>query len=189
MEISDALTFAASTKRGVLATHKRDGRPQMSNVSHFAGNGVVQVSITADRAKYANLRRDPRASLYVTQDDFGAYAVIEGDVELSAVAADEHDAAVEGLVALYRAISGEHQDWDDYRRAMVRDRKDVFVGSQSLRRPQIDGRREIGVISPHSKVAAAIARVFDQDWSEAMPKAEVQEKEKDTAEALEPALT
>ena len=74
-------------------------------------------------------------------------------------------------------------------RAMVRDRKDVFVGSQSLRRPQIDGRREIGVISPHSKVASAIARVFDQDWAEAMPKAEVQEKEKAAAEALEPALT
>jgi len=74
-------------------------------------------------------------------------------------------------------------------RAIVRDRKDAFVGSQSLRRPQIDGRREIGVISPHSKVAAAIARVFDQDWNEALPKSEVQEKEKNAAEALEPALT
>jgi phosphatidylserine/phosphatidylglycerophosphate/cardiolipin synthase-like enzyme len=74
-------------------------------------------------------------------------------------------------------------------RAMVRDRKDVFVGSQSLRRPQIDGRREIGIISPHSKVASAIARVFDQDWNEALPKTQVQEKEKAAAEALEPALT
>ena len=74
-------------------------------------------------------------------------------------------------------------------RAIVRDRKDVFVGSQSLRRPQIDGRREIGIISPHSKVASAIARVFDQDWAEALPKTGVQEKEKAAAEALEPALT
>lgn len=74
-------------------------------------------------------------------------------------------------------------------RAMVSDRKAVFVGSQSLRRPQIDGRREIGVISPHSKVASAIAKVFDQDWDEAIPKTEVQEKEKAAAEALEPALT
>jgi phosphatidylserine/phosphatidylglycerophosphate/cardiolipin synthase-like enzyme len=74
-------------------------------------------------------------------------------------------------------------------RAMVRDRKDVFVGSQSLRRPQIDGRREIGVISPHSKVASAIGKVFDQDWAEAMPKPEVQEKEKAAAEVLEPAMT
>src|SRR6185503_9740967 len=70
-------------------------------------------------------------------------------------------------------------------RAMVRDRKDVFVGSQSLRRPQIDGRREIGIISPHSKVAVALARVFEQDWAEAMPKSEVREKDKELAE-MEP---
>jgi phosphatidylserine/phosphatidylglycerophosphate/cardiolipin synthase-like enzyme len=62
-------------------------------------------------------------------------------------------------------------------RAIVRDRKAVFVGSQSLRRTQIDGRREIGIISPHSKVAAAIARVFDQDWADAMPKAEARGKD------------
>jgi phosphatidylserine/phosphatidylglycerophosphate/cardiolipin synthase-like enzyme len=74
-------------------------------------------------------------------------------------------------------------------RAMVRDRQAVFVGSQSLRRTQIDGRREIGIISPHSKVAAAIARVFEQDWNEAVPKTDVQEKEKAAVEALEPALT
>jgi phosphatidylserine/phosphatidylglycerophosphate/cardiolipin synthase-like enzyme len=72
-------------------------------------------------------------------------------------------------------------------RAMVRDRKAVFVGSQSLRRPQIDGRREIGIISAHSKVAAAIAKVFEQDWADAAPKREVEAK---GAEAVaEPALT
>jgi cardiolipin synthase len=61
-------------------------------------------------------------------------------------------------------------------RAIVRDRKSVFVGSQSLRRPQIDGRREIGLISPHSDVAAAVARTFDQDWAEALPKQELNAK-------------
>jgi len=63
-------------------------------------------------------------------------------------------------------------------RAMVRDRKTAFVGSQSLRRTQIDGRREIGLISPHANVAAAIARVFDKDWSEAFPKQELNAKER-----------
>jgi len=62
-------------------------------------------------------------------------------------------------------------------RAIVRDRKAAFVGSQSLRRTQIDGRREIGIIAPHSKVAAAIARVFEQDWADAMPKAEARDKQ------------
>jgi len=71
-------------------------------------------------------------------------------------------------------------------RAIVRDRKAVFVGSQSLRRTQIDGRREIGIISPQSKVALGVARVFDQDWLESMPKPEV--KEQDPVEMAEPAL-
>ena len=62
-------------------------------------------------------------------------------------------------------------------RAIVRDRKAAFVGSQSLRRTQIDGRREIGVIAPQSKVAAAIARVFEQDWADAMPKGEARDKQ------------
>jgi PPOX class probable F420-dependent enzyme len=87
--------------------------------------GVVRISITADRAKYKNLVRDPRASLHVTREDFYAYVVLEGEVELSAVAAAPDDAAVEELVALYRAMVGEHDDWDDYRRAMVADRRVV----------------------------------------------------------------
>ncbi|MGD9999172.1 MAG: PPOX class F420-dependent oxidoreductase [Ilumatobacteraceae bacterium] len=123
MEIADALDFAAATKRGVLATHKRDGRPQLSNITHAVVDGTIRVSITADRAKYVNLRRDPRASLYVTRDDFWAYVVIEGDVELTPVAAEPHDATVEALVELYRSVAGEHRDWDDYRQAMVNDRR------------------------------------------------------------------
>ena len=69
-------------------------------------------------------------------------------------------------------------------RAMVRDRKLAFVGSQSLRRPQIDGRREIGVIAPNEKIAATLARVFEQDWSDASVKPEPREKVKEVAEEV-----
>ncbi|MWA00975.1 TIGR03618 family F420-dependent PPOX class oxidoreductase [Actinomadura sp. LD22] len=108
---------------GVLATLKRDGRPQLSNVNyHFdAASRLIRVSITADRAKARNLRRDPRASLHVSAPDGWSYAVAEGTAELSEVAADPHDAAVEELVAVYRDIRGEHPDWDEYRRVMVQD--------------------------------------------------------------------
>lgn len=124
MDIADALAFAKVNRRGVLATQKRNGRPQLSNVTHAVGDdGLVRVSITADRAKFVNLRRDPRASLHISQDDFWAYAVLEGDVELSAVAADPNDEAVEELVALYRSLGGEHPDWAEYRQAMVNDRR------------------------------------------------------------------
>ncbi|MFF2959258.1 PPOX class F420-dependent oxidoreductase [Streptomyces sp. NPDC057963] len=113
---------------GVLVTLKRDGRPQLSNVSHFyyPGEHLVRVSITEDRAKTKNLRRDPRASYHVTSADRWAWTVVDGTAELSPVAADPHDATVEELITLYRDVQGEHPDWDDYRDAMVRDRRVVL---------------------------------------------------------------
>ncbi|MFA1544301.1 PPOX class F420-dependent oxidoreductase [Actinomadura monticuli] len=114
---------------GVLATLKRDGRPQLSNINyHFdEGRRLVRISATADRAKTRNLARDPRASLHVSSPDGWSYAVAEGTAELSAVAADPHDAAVEELIEVYRDVRGaEHPDWDDYRRAMVADRRLVI---------------------------------------------------------------
>ncbi len=72
-----------------------------------------------------NLTRDPRASLHVTQDDFWAYVVIEGDADLAPAATSPDDATVDELVAVYRAMAGEHPDWDDYRRTMVADRRTV----------------------------------------------------------------
>ncbi|BBY56838.1 PPOX class F420-dependent oxidoreductase [Mycobacterium koreense] len=110
---------------GVLATVKRDGRPQLSNVSyHFDPQALVlQVSVTEPRAKTRNLRRDPRASILVSSDDGWSYAVAEGTADLSPPAASPSDATVEGLVSLYRNVAGEHPDWDDYRQAMVTDRR------------------------------------------------------------------
>ncbi|WP_190087780.1 PPOX class F420-dependent oxidoreductase [Streptomyces melanogenes] len=122
------LKLVAAEKGGVLATLKRDGRPQLSNVNHayYADEGVIKVSLTDDRAKTKNLRRDPRASYHVTSADRWAWTVAEGTGDLSPVAADPHDATVEELVQLYRDVQGEHPDWDDYRRAMVRDRRVVL---------------------------------------------------------------
>ncbi|MFN8073723.1 MAG: PPOX class F420-dependent oxidoreductase [Mycobacterium sp.] len=119
------LALIADNSLGVLATIKRDGRPQLSNVTyHFDPRSLtVEVSITEPRAKTRNLRRDPRASLLVSSDDGWSYAVAEGDAVLSAPAAAPNDDTVESLVALYRAIAGEHPDWDEYREAMVVDRR------------------------------------------------------------------
>ncbi len=112
-------------RHGVLVTQRANGWPQLSNVTYAwdAKNQVIRISVTDDRAKTRNLRRDPRASFHVTSDDFWNYVVVDGHAELSAVAADPHDAAVDELVELYRAAGGEHPDWDDYRSAMVRDKR------------------------------------------------------------------
>jgi len=128
MEIADALTFARTTRESVLVTIKGDGRPQLSNVWHHVGaDGLIRVSITADRAKYRNLARDPWAAFHITRADFGAYAVLEGEVDLTPVVAAAHDASADALVAHYRTIVGEHDDWEDFRRAQVEQRRVLVV--------------------------------------------------------------
>ncbi len=122
------LAFVAENRWGVLATVKRDGRPQLSNVGYaFDGaEGLVRVSVTADRAKTRNLERDPRVTLHVASRNFWTWVAVEGTAELTAVAADPHDATVEELITYYRGVSGEHGNWDEYRAAMVADRRLVL---------------------------------------------------------------
>jgi len=120
------LDLVAAGNLGALATIKRDGRPQLSNINYEydAEAAQIRISVTDGRAKVHNARRDARASLYVSSKDGWAYTVVEGDVTLSDVAAEPHDAAVEELVELYRNVRGEdHPDWDEYRAAMVADRR------------------------------------------------------------------
>jgi PPOX class probable F420-dependent enzyme len=111
------------TGRGVLVALKRDGRPQLSNLDYVAdpATRIIRMSTTSGRAKVHNLRRDPRASFYVSTGDGAAYAVAEGRAELSAPATERYDATVEELIGLYRGVQGEHPDWADYRAAMVAD--------------------------------------------------------------------
>ena len=122
------LAVIGGNSLGVLATIKKDGRPQLSNVAYYFDprNLAIQASITEPRAKTRNLRRDPRASIHVSADDGWSYAVAEGNAILTPPAASLHDDTVEALIALYRNIAGEHPDWDDYRRAMVDDRRVVL---------------------------------------------------------------
>lgn len=126
MELSDALGFARDRRRGVLSTLKADGRPQLSNIMYDTSRDQIRISVTADRAKTHNAERDPRVSLHVTSEDFWSYVVIEADAALTPVAATPDDPTVDELVEMYRAMAGEHDDWDDYRAAMVRDRRLVL---------------------------------------------------------------
>jgi PPOX class probable F420-dependent enzyme len=113
---------------GTLSTQKRDGRPQLSNVSYTydRGRGVIRISTRDTLAKTANIRRDPRVSLLASANGGWSYAVAEGAAVLSPVSEDPRDETVEELIEVFRAIGGEHPDWDDYRRAMVADRRLVL---------------------------------------------------------------
>jgi PPOX class probable F420-dependent enzyme len=118
------VALTAARNIGALATIKRDGRPQLSTVNFTLDEATTtaRISVVDGRAKVHNLRRDPRASIFVASPDGWTYAVLEGTVELSPVAQDPGDETVEELVEIYRAIRGEdHPDWDEYRKAMVAD--------------------------------------------------------------------
>ncbi len=128
MALNDALSFVAGHTRGVLVTLRGDGRPQLSNILYTPGpGGTVRISVTDDRAKTKNLRRDPRGALHVTSPDFWEYVVLDGTVALSPVARRADDAVADELVEMYRRASGEHPDWEEFRRAMVSQRRVVAI--------------------------------------------------------------
>lgn len=127
MELDTALAFARDHRWGVLTTQRRNGRPQLSNIGYAIDDtGLIRISLTATRAKTRNIQRDPRVSLHVTRDDFFAYVVFEADGELSEVSTEPGDAAGQELADLYRAMSGEHPNWDEYFAAMFADQRQVL---------------------------------------------------------------
>jgi PPOX class probable F420-dependent enzyme len=112
----ELLAFVRTRHHVVLVTHRRDGAPQLSPVAAGVDEeGRIVISTYPQRAKVANLRRDPRASVLVLSDDWdGAWVQVDGTAEVL----DLPD-AIEPLVGYFRVIAGEHPDWDEYRQAMV----------------------------------------------------------------------
>jgi PPOX class probable F420-dependent enzyme len=112
----ELLEFLRPRHRGMLATTRRDGRPQLSPVTcGVDDDGRIVVSTYPDRAKANNARLDPRVSICVQSDDWSAeYVQVDGNAEVL----DMPD-ALDGLVEYFRCISGEHPNWDEYRAAMV----------------------------------------------------------------------
>jgi PPOX class probable F420-dependent enzyme len=136
MDVDEARAFLREHHHGVLATGRRDGRPQLSPVSvtvDDAGRAVISSRQTA--YKVHNLSREPRASLCAFTDRFfGQWIQVEGPVELIPL-----PDAMDGLIAYYRSISGEHPDWDDYRAAMVREQRLLIAVTIERAGPDVAG--------------------------------------------------
>ena len=121
MDLEPALAFAAGRRNAVLTTLRADGRPQQSVIFFVADGERFTISLTDARAKTRNLRRDPRAALFVAGDDPFNWVSLDGTVELSQVTRSPDDGVADQLVEYYRRANGEHEDWDAYRRALVDD--------------------------------------------------------------------
>jgi len=110
------LRFVRPRHRGILATTRRDGSPQMSPVTMGLDDaGRIVVSTYPERAKAHNVRHNPAASVCVLSDAFGGeWVQVYGRAEVL-----DLPEALEAFVEYYRNIAGEHPDWDEYRQAMT----------------------------------------------------------------------
>lgn len=120
MDLGQALDYLRQNHRSVIITRRRDGEPNPSPVAHGVDDsGRIVISSREPAYKVRNLKADPRAVLCAFQDQFfGPWVRVSGRAEIIPL-----PAAMDGLIALYRQIAGEHPDWDDYRAAMERDRR------------------------------------------------------------------
>jgi PPOX class probable F420-dependent enzyme len=135
MDVDDALRFVAAHHHAVLATRRRDGLPQLSPVTCGVLDGRVVVSSRETAVKTKNLRRDPRASVCVVDDHFfGPWVQLDGTAEVVAL-----PDAMDGLVAYYRQVAGEHPDWDDYRTAMQREHRVLIRITPERAGPDVSG--------------------------------------------------
>ncbi|KXP06070.1 PPOX class F420-dependent oxidoreductase [Tsukamurella tyrosinosolvens] len=125
----DPRSLIASSRIGVLATLRASGMPQLSPVTtvYDADDDRILVSMTAGRAKEANLRRDPRAAIEFTSADGYTWATAEGTATLIGPSTVPDGPEVDALVDYYRSGAGEHPDWREYREVMVADRRVLLV--------------------------------------------------------------
>jgi len=114
------LDFVRPRHNMVLMTSRSDGSPQSSPVTGgIDTDGRIVISSYPERAKTTNVRRAGTASVLVLSDNFGdAWVQIDGDAEVV-----DLPEGLDALVDYFRAISGEHPDWDEYRAAMIKQDK------------------------------------------------------------------
>jgi PPOX class probable F420-dependent enzyme len=119
--------FLRDRQHAIVLTTRVDGAVQASPVSAgIDSQGRVVVATYPQRAKVTNARRHPAGAVLFLSDDWnGPWVQVVGRFEVI----DLPD-AVEPLVDYFRAISGEHPDWDEYRQAMV-DQASACCGSPS----------------------------------------------------------
>jgi PPOX class probable F420-dependent enzyme len=120
MDVAAARDFIRANPRAVLGTYRRDGRAQLTPVVvGVDDDGLLEVSTSESTAKARNVRRDPRVTVCaLTERFFGSSVQVQGEATILSL-----PDAMEPLVTYYRRLSGEHPDWEDYWRAMVRDRR------------------------------------------------------------------
>lgn len=136
MNADEVRAFLETNHRAVLATRRRDGGVQLSPILVVVdAEGRVVISSREAAMKVKNLRRDPYAYVCIMNDGFwGGWAQAEGPVTIVSL-----PEAMDGLVDYYRRAAGEHPDWEDYRAAMVRDKRVLIRMTIERAGPNVEG--------------------------------------------------
>ncbi len=119
MEIAEALARAANHTNATLITLRRDGRAQSSDIVYAVVGDQIKISVTHDRAKTRNLIRDNRAVFHFSDPSSWSYLSIDAIADVSPITVAADDATADALVEVYRAVAGEHDNWDEFRAAMI----------------------------------------------------------------------
>ena len=138
--VEQAMAWASERKHAVLITLRKDGRAQSSDVSYAVIDDAIVISLTATRAKTANMRRDERIVVHITDPGSWSYVSFDAVAELGPVTTDPGDAAANDLVDYYRRVAGQdHPDWDEYRQAMIDEQRQILRVRPSSAVGQING--------------------------------------------------
>ncbi len=120
--------FATQTHRGVITTFRRNGAAQMSIISCGPYRDGIAFTVTEDRVKLKNLRRNPRCTLLVSQESWWGFVVLEGRAEILSADNTDPEEFKMALRHAYRTASGEdHPNWEEYDQAMRDDRRSVVI--------------------------------------------------------------
>ncbi len=118
----DAEDFIRANHKAVLATIRRDGTPQLSNISQAYLDGAIEISTRENSAKIKNLRRDPRATVSIQSDNWYQYRVAYGRAQI----VDLPEAGPR-LRQVYETIAGTpHPNWEEFDRAMIQEQRVVL---------------------------------------------------------------
>jgi PPOX class probable F420-dependent enzyme len=136
VEIEAAVEFVRENHQAILSTRRADGRPQMSPVAIGPGpHGTVVISSREAAMKTRNIERRPEVSVCVFTDRFfGRWVQIDGNAAVIKL-----PEAMDHLEAYYRAVSGNHPDWDEYRRSMVEERRVIISITPERAGPDLSG--------------------------------------------------
>lgn len=138
LTLAEGLDFASGIQLGTIITIRQDGRPQSSDVHHAVVGETIVFSVRPDRAKVSNIERDERVAYHVSHE--GSYLSFDGTAVVTPIATETHGPAMDALIDAFRAVAKkEHPDWDEFREAMVREKRRAII---------VTPRKVVGLINP-----------------------------------------